>query len=150
MRESVTPRRAVAGVAGAALLALLLVGTTLRGRGGALVELEEKAGGGEGQQQVAGAGKGGAAVHTAQSLIYREGHQYLPGRGNEKDLVPGSSTYHPPDTSQAPHATIKDRGFWWGDNDAWHDGWTQHKEDGRRMKYAPPSILPPNYSTSNP
>jgi len=39
MRERVPSRRALAGVAGAALLALLLVGTSLRGRGGASVEL---------------------------------------------------------------------------------------------------------------
>ena len=136
MRESVLPRRAIAGVAGVALLALILVGKTLRGRGGALVELEQKA-------SARGEKQAGAAVHKAQSLIHRERPGYIEGRRTERDLVPGlgidgQSSYRPPDTSQAEHATIADRGFWWGDNDAWHDGWTQHKKDMRKMRYIPP------------
>jgi hypothetical protein len=125
---------AIASLAVAALLALTLVAVALRGQGQAHVELAQDSTAGAGSRSLGHARQSGTPPDKAQSLVHRDLPGYIPGRGRERDLVAGSSAYRPPDTSQAPHDTVADRGSWWGDNDAWYDGWTQHKQDMQKPR----------------
>lgn len=41
----------------------------------------------------------------------------------------GSPPNYLNDDARPLHHTPQDKGYWWGDNDAWYDGWEQHRTD---------------------
>jgi len=79
-----------------------------------------------------------SCFHSRSFLPYI--HRFLSpsiSQGDGADSKPGARgqpfSGSPPnylnDDARPLHHTPQDKGTWWGDNDAWYDGWEQHRTD---------------------